>query len=89
MSEPELDQLFEYFKEINSSDESPQNGEKNEENSVPNKILSAEITDGEILKAMKALGAAKAAGLYGVLNKYITASANILLPVYGKLFNLV
>ena len=89
MSEPESDQFFEYFKDNYRSDELPQNSEQNDDNSVPNKLLNAEITDGEILKAIKALGAAKAAALDGVLNEYIKASASILLPIYVKPFNLV
>lgn len=86
---PELCKFFEYFKKVNESDNDPHNDVQTTEASVPNEMLNTEISNDEILKAIKALKWGKAAGLDGILNEYIKVTANVMMPLYVKFFNLI
>ena len=85
---PTLNQLYDYFKNINQSDESQQH--------VPNTIientddiLNAKISSTEISKCIKNLKNGKAPADDSILNEYIKSTKDLFLPVYEKLFNVI
>ena len=53
------------------------------------KFLNSSITEGEILKCIKALKNNKCSANDRILNEYIKNSADVMLPVYVSLFNLI
>ena len=54
-----------------------------------NELLNREFTDGEIQKCIKKLKTRKSAGVDHILNEYLMASGDVMLPVFTKLFNLI
>ena len=52
-------------------------------------ILNLSITEGEILKCIKALKNNKCSANDRILNEYIKNSTDVMLPVYVSLFNLI
>ena len=89
-----LDDLYNYFKNINESGQtsndpnniptfdSPENQELNEELNLP-------ITEAEILKAINGLKCNKSSGLDNIKNEHIKNTCNTMLPIYCKLFNII
>ena len=89
-----LDDLYNFFKNINASDQTssflnnaptsdnPENQELNEELNLP-------ITEAEILKAIQGLKCNKSSGLDNVKNEHINNTCNAMLPLYCKLFNII
>lgn len=88
---PDLNDLYNYFKDLNTSD-------YNDEDIPPNVIfqnennqncLNAAFTEAEILRCIKNLKNNKSPGLDGVLNEYIKSTSPKLLSFYAKYFNLI
>ena len=87
-TQPPLDKLYEYFKNINQSEEV--------QDDVPNinlgnsdNVLNAKITIAEISKCIKTLKNGKAPADDHILNEYIKSTKEQFLPVYEKLFNVI
>lgn len=89
-----IDQLYEYFKSLNESDVPDDNIDYEElTNSIKSQgvieIIDQDITEDEILSAVKKLCNGKAPGGDEIVNEYIKSTVNQFLPIYTKLFNLV
>ena len=98
-----LDDMFEYFKSLNSNDEPAANErdripeilidlpnpEYNDAFRLSKDSLNDPINDEEINKAIKSLKLNKSNGVDDILNEYIISTKHIFLPVYRKLFNLI
>ena len=91
----DIDTFYEYFKNLNEGDE---NMECNDDdidinvvcnNPLYDEILNGEITELEIVEAIKGLKNNKAPGSNRILNEYLKNSPPILVSIYCKLFNLV
>lgn len=85
-----LNDLYNFFKNLNSKTTYTQTNNLNEE--IPNQVneeINQPITENEILQAVKSLKMNKAAGIDQILNEHIKSSINIMLPTYTKLFNIV
>ena len=54
-----------------------------------NESLNVEFTQDEIAKAIKRLPNNKSPGIDNILNEYIKATADMLVPLYVKLFNYI
>ena len=54
-----------------------------------NEETNPNITENEILKAVKTLKNNTAAGIDAILNEHIKASVQFMLPIYVKLFNII
>jgi len=90
-----LQDMFDYFKDML--------GNNHENNEIEQEVtadveyrtvhtynsdsLNSEFTEQEIQHCIKNLGNNKAAGVDNILNEYIKASADVLLPIYVILFN--
>ena len=87
-----LETLHEYFKKkLNTNGNETDNlqddiniGKRDDD-----EILNSSITEGEILKCIKALKNNKSSANDRILNEYIKNSTDVLLPVYVSLFNLI
>ena len=88
-----VEQLYDYFKALNKSDEIGDDNIEDLLQSIDNQditdILDREITEDEILSAVKDLCNGKAPGDDEVVNEYIKCTVNQFLPIDLKLFNLV
>ena len=95
MSQISLETMFEFFKKTNSS---PNKEEHESDNVVQPQIvnvvddqhiLNRIITENEIQSCINRLKNHKAPGPDNILNEYIKISADILMPIYLKIFNLI
>ena len=89
-----LNDLYNFFKNINASDQTssfPNNAptSDNPENQELNEELNLPITEAEILKAIQGLKCNKSSGLDNVKNEHIKNTCNAMLPLYCKLFNII
>ena len=87
----ELSNMFEYFKNVATEPDNV-NTEVNTEpysHEQGDELLNSEITDNEIINAVKKLKRNKAPGPDSVLNEHIITTLPIMLPVYTKLFNVI
>ena len=85
-----LDRLYEYFKELNSSENEASSDDFSRiysQNGVD--LLNSEITEDEVIKAIKNLKNSKASGLDDIVNEYLKTTVTKCLPYYAKLFNLI
>lgn len=76
-----------HFEKLNTSlpDDNPQQTADN----LNNDILDQPITEAEITKALKKQKSGKSAGCDGIINEYLKASANLMMPILVRLFNAV
>lgn len=90
-----LTELYEYFKNINSSDEEyEQNNDINNYNiqfglEISNRMLNCSITDTEIENVVRNLPNNKAVGTDCIRNEYLKSTLHLLLPSYVKIFNII
>ena len=88
-----LEDLYKYFKEINAeqyNDEIQENNESSTQEFIMlNEEINQAITANEIFSAIKSLKNNKSSWLDNILNEHIKCSANLMLPVYTQLFNLI
>ena len=85
-----LDRLYEYFKELNSSENEASSDDFSRiysQNDVD--LLNSEITEDEVIKAAKNLKNSKAPGLDDIVNEYLKTTVTKLLPFYVTLFDLI
>ena len=87
-----INDLYEYFRDLNidndkSEDDNFELPDCN--NDVVNDILNCEISEDEILIAVKKLKNNKAPGFDHIVNEYIKSTSTLLLPLYKKLFNMI
>ena len=97
-----LNDMFEYFKSLNSNDvplaeqertpeiliETP-NPEYNEAFRLSKDALNDPIHDKEINTAIKSLKLNKSSGVDDILNEYIISTKHTFVPIYRKIFNLI
>lgn len=88
---PNLNELYEYFKEMNST-----NVNNDANINVPNidltnndEILNAPFSEQEISKCISLLKNNKSPGIDKVLNEYIKSTKTKMMPIYLKFFNLI
>ena len=92
---PPLDDLYTFFKNINSQnvdEEEPQiNNEMNHSSDFNrlNEEINVEITEEEIYRAIKNLKNNKSSGPDNVLNEHLKYTAKKMMPIYVQLFNLI
>ena len=90
-----LTELYEYFKNINSSDEEyEQNNDINNYNiqfglEISNRMLNCSITDTEIENVVRNLPNNKAVGTDCIRNEYLKSTLHLLLPSYVKICNII
>ena len=82
-----LTDFFKNLNENNSDNDVPPNA--NYPNIIFANELNSEISQSEILKAIKALKNNKTPGVDRVLNEYIKQTSTMFLPIYHKLFNMI
>jgi hypothetical protein len=85
-----LDRLYEYLKELTSSENEASSADFSRiysQNGVD--LLNSEITEDEVIKAVKNLKNSKAPGLDDIVNEYLKTTVTKFLPYYAKLFNLI
>jgi predicted peroxiredoxin len=93
-SQAALTDLYAFFKTVNAgpliNDERDEELEGNQtfEGEI-NQEINNQITDEEIIKAVKTLKNNKSPGLDNILNEHIKISINKMLPIYNKLFNVI
>ena len=85
---PTAEEFLEMFKNLN---ENPDNSEPEINNNLQNdnNILNTEITQGEILKAIKRLKNNKAYCSDKIPNEFLKYSSEKLINIFSKLFNLI
>lgn len=87
-----IDDMFQFLKDMN---EGCENGESNIDNPdfigtcMYDDILNGEISDEEIVAAVKKLKNSKAAGYDLIVNEHISSTLSVFLPVYKKFFNII
>ena len=86
-----LQDLYEYFKDINEAEANSSHEPTNNTDSFVrlNEEINKHITEDEIIKATNALKLNKSPGVDDILNEHIKSSIHIMLPVYVRLFNLI
>ncbi|XP_041350956.1 uncharacterized protein LOC121369940 [Gigantopelta aegis] len=87
---PPLNTLYDYFKNINSSDDNTTE-EKDPSFNIDfedTTMLNESILQEEILAVVKNLKNNKACGIDQIINEYIKQTIGCMVPVYVKLFNL-
>ena len=84
-----LQDLYKFFKNINKEEANASECNlKTSTSEQVNETINREISEDEILKAVRTLKQNKSPGIDRVLNEHIKSSINTLLPVYVKLFNI-
>lgn len=90
---PPLNDLYTYFKTLNSNSsdirESSTASDENVTNSQNNEEINQSITSEEIFSAVKSLKNNKSPGRDNILNEHIKCTIHAMLPTYTKFFNLV
>lgn len=86
--QPTLDSFYEYFKNINKSNE-PQESFTNINLDDEDNILNRKIYKEEINICIKNIKNGKSSGEDKIINEYIKSTKELFLPVYEKLFNIV
>lgn len=83
--------MYNHFKDLNTCNFSDEVivTENILNNTESNGILNDGITENEVLCAVKLLKNNKAPGADHIINEYIVATIDIVLPVYVKLFNII
>ena len=81
-----MQDFYNFFKELNSSENSTDNFSESEQ--IENE-LDEFIGEAEILSCISKLKNNKACGVDGISNEYIKETKHIFLPIYCKLFNLI
>lgn len=88
--------LYDFFKELNETTSNDENGntQQNEHDDTnvqkeSNEIINDVITAEEILKCIKKLKNNKASGDDLIINEYIKSTANKMINIYVKLFNII
>jgi hypothetical protein len=90
-----IDQLYDYFKSLNENEELYTDEINLDEllDNIDNQdiidILDQDISEKEILLAVKNLNNGKAPGEDDIINKYIKSTVNQFLPIHINLFNLI
>jgi hypothetical protein len=88
-----IDTLYEYLKNLNNYEEDDDDIEIDHRsvcnNPIYNEILNGEITEKEIVDALKGLKNSKSPGLHNVLNEYLKNSPSEYIHVFKNIFNLV
>ena len=85
-----INKLFNFFKDFNENKgETTENIAKHVISDDDCLTLNGKIKDNEILQAIGKVKNEKSPGIDFVLNEYIKASANIFIPIYRELFNLL
>ena len=86
-----LQDLYEYFKNINEHEDNPAHELNNDTDSFThlNEEINKHITEDEIIKAIHSLKLNKSPGADDILNEHLKSSKHVMLPVYVKLFNLI
>ena len=87
---PPLKDLYSYFKDLNAQqyEEEPQTND-NHEFSTINEKINTQITETEIYTAIENLKNNKSSGPDKILNEHIKYTADLMMPVYIQLFNLI
>ena len=82
--------LYSYFKDLNAQqyEDEPQTND-NHEFSTINEEINTQITETEIYTAIKNLKNNKSSGPDKILNEHIKYTADLMMPVYIQLFNLI
>jgi hypothetical protein len=90
--EAKLNDFYIFFKNINSneenSDDITQELDLTEINRI-NEEINSEITQDEIIKTIRTLKNGKSPGNDHILNEHIKSTAQIMVPIYTKLFNII
>ncbi|MES9880523.1 MAG: reverse transcriptase family protein [Sedimenticola sp.] len=91
-----LDDLYEYFKGVNSEKHDNCGNDDDDDDDIPNlnindddEILNVPITADEISKAIRNLNNSKTPGNDLILNEYLKNTTDIMMPHYVTLFNVV
>ena len=89
-----LDELYDYFKNINSSEDEVDNdldpdNDEFRERDLADRILNCPIDASEIEKVIKNLPNNKAMGIDCIRNEYLKSTLHILLPTCVKIFNVI
>ena len=90
-SDIKLDSLFDFFKDINSTEQHVAD-DSLEEVGIPNfnsEALNIEVTELKIMSCIKNRKNVKCLGTDEIINEYIKISYPVLLPIYVKLFNMI
>ena len=90
----ELDTLFNFFKDLNKSNDSAYDDQTNNNINVhideeTDDILNCYITENEIIKGIKSLKNNKACSNDRIINEYLKNTADLMVPIYVLFFNLV
>ena len=93
---PPLNDLYTYFKNLNSNDtshssEKPTSHEENPPEGIQeiNQEINQPISESEIICAIQKLKNNKSAGSDSILNEHIKCTLSLFLPIYLKLFNII
>ena len=86
-----INDLYNFFKDINSPNDSNDAESENLNFSIDNddEILNGHISENEILKCINNLKNNKACSNDGIINEYIKATAHEMMPLYVAFFNLI
>ena len=84
-----IDKLYEHFKNLNMKSDAEDFCYELPEIENGDEILNGEITEEEIICAIKDLKNGKAPGCDDVVNEYIKSTKDLFMPLYLKLFNLI
>ncbi|KAK3094317.1 hypothetical protein FSP39_000277 [Pinctada imbricata] len=87
----DLNELFDYFKTVNETSESGNEGivTENDAQESLNEILNDDISIEEIKTGIAKLKTGKSAGIDGVINEFIINTNDTLLPIIHKMFCLI
>jgi len=89
-SEIPINELYDYFKNLNTNNEEEEYVDfvlPDCDDEFVNNILNGEITEDEIISAVKNMKNSKAPGYDLIVNEYVKSTVHLLMPLYKKLFN--
>ena len=84
-----LQDLYEYFKNVNGCQESTQHNNASNVKNKENAHLNRQISESEVRVAINQLKNNKSAGIDNIKNEHIKSTSCQMIPTYTKLFNLV